>query len=370
MSLRFPGARRILLIKPSSLGDVVHALPVLAALRKAYPAAHLAWLVSTSFAPLLAGHPLLDEVIPFDRRHYGRMLRSLHSAADFLGFCRGLRRRRFDLVIDLQGLFRSGFLAWVSGAPARVGPRAAREGGALFYSLRVDEPPPRADSRSDTGDVHAVERNLHIARALGLDVSVPAFPLALRADELVSADAKLTQAAGQPLPRFIAALPGARWASKRWPATHWAALLDALHAAGLPPTVLLGGPDERGEADAIIAATRAPLVDLVGRTSLRELTAVLARAALVVCMDSGPMHIAAALTRPLVALFGPTNPGRTGPYSDTAHVVRLALPCSPCYARRCPLGHQDCLRTLDVQRVRAAVLEQWRRAAAAFVGAS
>ncbi len=348
--------QRILIIKPSSLGDIVHALPVLAGLRDAHPDAHIAWLVSTAFAPLLHGHPLLDEVIAFDRRQYGRMLRNWRSLVDFLKFLRDLHGRRFDLVLDLQGLFRSGFLARATGAATRVGFRDARELAPLFYSRRVRVPRAGAPQRAD----HAVDRNLHLARALGLPVDPPLFPLGVRRDELDAARRMLANAAGEPVEAFTAVLPGARWDTKRWRIDRFAELCDRLHAQGLPRCVLLGSPDERTYSDALAAAARAPVLDLVGRTSLRELTALLALSALVICNDSGPMHIAAALRRPVVAIFGPTNAARTGPYGETAHVVSLPLPCSPCYRRQCPLGHHDCMQKLATEVVWQAVVAQSR----------
>ncbi len=347
-----PEPQRILIIKPSSLGDVVHALPVLAAARATYPRAYLAWLVGTSIAPLLARHPLLDEVIEFDRRRYGRMLQNPRILAEFVRFVRDLRRRRFDLVLDLQGLARSGFLAWATGARQRVGFRAARELAWAFYTRRVVTP---------AGDTHAVEKNVALARAAGLRLDRPEFPLGLRPEELDHARARITTAAGGPLPAFTAVVPGARWPSKQWPAEKFAELIDALHAAGRPPVVLLGGPDERPLAAAIVRAVHAPVVDLCGQTDVRALAAVLALAQQVICCDSGPMHIAAALGTPIVAVFGPTNPARTGPYAADAQVVSRALPCAPCYARRCPLGHHDCLRGLAASVARDAALQSSRR---------
>jgi lipopolysaccharide heptosyltransferase II len=353
-------ARRILLIKPSSLGDIIHALPMLAGLRQAYPQAHIAWLVGAAFAPLLAGHPLIDELIPFDRRAYGQMLRRPRHLLAFGRFVRSLRRRRFDMVIDLQGLVRSGFLAWASGAPRRVGFADAREFAWLFYTHRVR---PRACSSFATAPrvLHAVDKNLAVARTLGLPVDPPQFPLALRAAELTAARQRLTGLAGRPLPRFIAVVPGARWPTKQWSIQGHAAVLDQLAREGHPPAVLLGGPEDRALADAICAACATAPLDLVGRTSLRELCAILALADLVLCQDSGPMHIAAALSRPLVAIFGPTDPQRTGPYSAAAQVVRLRLPCMPCYARRCPLGHHACLAELEPAAVVAAISATLRR---------
>jgi len=335
-------ARRILILKPSSLGDIVHALPVLAALRAAYPDAHIAWLVADSFAPLLEGHPLLDEVIRFDRRRYGRMWRTPATFVAFWRFVAEMRRRRFDLIIDLQGLIRSGLLSFFSGARERIGFADARELAWLFYTRRVRIRP----------DVeHAVERNLHVAAALGLRVATPQFPLAVNDEERAAARNLLAEAAGGPLDEFIAVVPGARWPSKVWPPERLAALIDRLHAAGRSRCVLVGGPDDRPLADRVRAACTTGVVDLVGRTTLRQLVAVLDLAERVLCCDSGPMHIAAALGKPTLAIFGPTNPRRTGPCSPLARVVTHAVQCAPCFRRVCPLGHHACLQRLEVAAV-------------------
>jgi heptosyltransferase-1 len=338
--------RRILIIKPSSLGDVVHALPVLAVLRRSWPAAHIAWLVSSSFAPLLDRHPMLNEVIPFDRAHFGRIWRSPRIFADFWRLVAKIRRRRFELVIDQQGLIRSGLLALLSGARRRVGFATAREGAWLFYSHRVK---PAATVE------HAVDRNLLLAKALGLQVEEPEFPLALQPSERAAAKDLLTEAAGGQLEAFTAIVPGARWKTKRWPADRLAALIDRLQSHGLPRCVLLGSPNDRAVADEIVRTCRSDVVNLVGRTDLKELTALMDLASCVVCHDSGPMHIAAALAKPMVAIFGPTNPARTGPYSPTASVVTHPVPCAPCYRRTCPYQHHNCMRRLDVERVFNAV---------------
>lgn len=359
---------RILIIKPSSLGDLVHALPVLAALREAHPKAHIAWLVNEELADLLEGHPLLDDVIRFDRRRFGRMWRSPRILIDFLQFVGEIRRERFDLVVDLQGLIRSAFLAYASGARQRVGFRTAREFSWLFYSKRVRCP---QDVR------HAVDRNLLIAASLGIDVDEPRFPLGLRTEELIAAREMLQQSARRagiaiPLPTdprstpfsagrgggdesFTAVLPGARWVTKQWKPQRVAALIDRMAAAGMPPCVLLGGPDDRAYAERVFADCETTFVDLVGRTTLRELTAIIALAGRVVSCDSGPMHIAAALNKPLTAIFGPTDPARCGPYSPAARVVHGDVDCLSCYLRTC--SHHSCMEYLQVDRV----LEEIRR---------
>jgi lipopolysaccharide heptosyltransferase I len=341
-----PVVKGILIIKPSSLGDIVHALPVLAAVRQAHPEARVAWIVNNGFAPLLECHPLLSEVIRFDRDHFGRMWRSPRAFVDFWQFVASVRRKRFDLVIDLQGLIRSGLLSFFSGARQRIGFADAREGAWLFYSQRVRCPPTVG---------HAVEKNLAVARTLGAAVDEPEFPLGLMPAERSAAQRLLTEAAGELPDSFTAVIPGARWETKRWPAERIAALIDRMQAEGLPRCVLLGGPGDRAFADRVVAACRSGVVDLVGRTGLRELTALIDLADRVVCHDSGPMHIAAALGKPTVAIFGPTSPARTGPYSGNAVVVAHPVDCGPCYERVCPHGHHRCLRELDVDTVLAQV---------------
>lgn len=318
---------------------------MLAAVRSAHPGAHIAWLVGRSFAPLLAGHPLIDELIVFDRKRLGRMWWDPGALAEFWRLVRQLRQSRFDIAVDLQGLIRSGFFAWVSGARRRVGFAAARELGWAFYSERVQCPQA----------LHAVDRNLRVAHALGWPVERPGFPLAVTPEE--RADARSILRASGIERAFIAVLPGARWPSKCWSEHRFAELLDQLDQEGLPPCVLLGAPDERARNQRIARACASPPADLSGKTTLRQLTAILEQAGLVICQDSGPMHLAAALDRPMVALFGPTDPRRTGPWSTAARVVAHAVPCQPCLRRVCPLKHHDCLARLEVRQVLRAIRE-------------
>lgn len=335
---------RILLIKPSSLGDLVHALPVLHGLRQRYPEARIDWLAGSSFAPLVEGHPEVSEVIRFDRRRYGQMIRDPRIAVEFTAFCRELHRRNYDLVVDLQGLFRSGLMALATGAPVRIGFAAARELGWVFYTHHLQAGP---------GNAHAVDRNYATARMLGFaDVPVT-FDLAVTAAERRRADQILTGAGLPGRARFAAILPGARWETKRWPEDRFAELVDGLAEHQRLISVLLAGPDEAAICVRIEGECRRPVTNLASKTALRELVAVLERAAVVICHDSAPMHLAAALGRPLVCLLGPTNPARTGPYSNSARILQTDLPCVPCYLRRlsqCPHGHA-CMASLEVESV-------------------
>lgn len=334
--------RRILIIKPSALGDVVHTLPVLNLLRRRWPTAHIAWLVNRAFASILEGHPQVDQVITFDRRRFGAGWWNPAAALGLRKFLRDLSNSKFDLAIDLQGLFRSGWMTRHTRAPVRVGFSNAREWAHLFYTHRVSPPP---------ASQHAVDRYLRVCQFLGCDGPIEFNFHVTEADRCSVA---------QMLPRdvrYAVLLPGTNWPTKRWPVENFAAAVGPLKERYGLATVVAGGDDVRSLAGQIPGA-----IDLTGRTNLRELVALLEGASLVIANDSGPMHIAAALGRPLVTLFGPTNPDRTGPYQRMDTVLRLDLPCSPCYSRRC--SHQSCLRWLDEEAALDAAAVQLKAATA------
>ena len=325
--------KRILIVKPSALGDVVHALPVAALLKRKWPDAHLAWLVAQPFAALLETNPNVDEIVPFDRGR-GDSLRRHSGRAGRLAAT--LRRGEFDLVIDLQGLFRSGWLARQTRAKRRVGFAYAREAAGLFYTDKVAARP---------GERHAVERYLDVAEHLGCGRSPVSFDLPTTPEDERRVDGLLS-----PLDhaKYAVLLPGTNWLTKRWPARHFASLASKMKGELGLRVVVAGGPDAAAAAKLIVAAAPDAL-ELVGRTGVRELVSVLRRSSLAVTNDSGPMHLAAALGRPLVATFGPTSPARTGPFRRGGSVVRLDVICSPCFEREC--AHQTCLASLSVESV-------------------
>jgi heptosyltransferase-1 len=343
--------QRILIIKPSAIGDVVHALPVLARIKKRWPDAQVSWLVTPACAGLLEGHPLLHEVILFDRKRYGNAWRHPKLALDLRRFTRSLRERKFDLVIDLQGLFRSGWLAKKTGAPMRVGFSNARELAWLFYTHRVP---------IQTMEQHAISRYLELAQFIGCGEGPVEFPFATTNADRAHVEALLREQRGETAARlsspkssdrYAVLLPGTNWPTKRWPVEKFAQLIAPLKDRFGLQSVLAGGADAAAMANNLPGA-----INLAGRTTLNQLTALLERAELVVANDSGPMHIAAALGRPLVTPFGPTNPIRTGPYARLNSVVRLDIVCSPCYSRTC--SHQSCLRYLKSEDVLQLAREQ------------
>ena len=336
-SRTMPDPRRVLIIKPSSLGDVVHALPVLNLMRRRWPAAHIAWLLSPACAGIVQGLPQLDEVILFERKRFGSAWRSVGIFSDVVRFARELRQRDFDLVVDLQGLFRSGLMAWQTGASRRIGFANAREGAWAFYTQTVEVP---------DEEVHAVDRYLRVAGALGCGDAPVEFTFPVCDD-----DREQVQALVNGVGPYAVLMPGTNWQTKRWPAEYFEALVAPLRERFGLTSVLVGG------GDAVELSGKIPSAfNLAGRTNLPQLVALLEGASLVIANDSGPMHIAAALGRPLVTLFGPTNPVRTGPYGRPESVVRVEIPCSPCYSRKC--SHISCMRWLMVEDVLSSAERQ------------
>lgn len=344
---------RILLIKPSSLGDIIHALPVLGGLRRRYPDSRIDWLIASPLAPLLAGHPDITELVLFDRARLGRIGRRRGSASALLRFLRELRARRYDLVVDLQGLFRTGFFSMATRAPVRIGFRASRELAWLFYNRYI----PAAEPARAGGEAHAVDRNYAVAQMLGFADQPIRFEIAIPDAARAEVSAMLDAGGVTANQRILLIAPGARWETKRWGDARYRELADAIQAVGDVRCVLVGGSAESDVCASIARTCASPPVNLAGRTTLHQLAAVVARADCVVCNDSAVLHLAVALNRRVVCLIGPTNPARTGPYGRPQDVVQLDLPCSPCYLRtlrKCRHDHR-CMRELPVQTVAAAV---------------
>ncbi len=324
---------RILLIKPSSLGDIVHTFPVVSALKAQWPASHITWLVKRQWAELVERAEGIDRVWPVDA-----MVRS------WVRESRALRAERFDLAIDLQGLFRSAIVARFSGAPTRIGFANGREGSPWFYTHRVPVATP---------DVHAVDRYLSVAAALGVSLpDRPRFGFRLLEEDMTVVR-KLCESKGLSVDKpWVAMNIGARWPTKRWPLTSFGAVVDQLYGAHLGPVVMIGSSEERCYTERVRALTQSPFIDLSGEVPLRCLPALLSKATAMITNDSGPMHIAAALGVPVIAIFGPTSAIRTGPYGAGHHVLAGQPSCSPCFSRICRHDPEvECLHLIKPTQV-------------------
>jgi heptosyltransferase I len=371
-ALRFAEFSRILLIKPSALGDVVHTIPVLVKLRTRYPRARIDWLITPENAEVVRHHPALSNVVLFARRDFSKRGRRFRAVLGFIDLLKQIRSANYDLVIDMHGQVRSAFFSLVSGARVRIGfdrpvkfsrtvsaehdlknvPshgwRGAREGSWIAYTHRIPIP---------TLDVHAIDRYLWVGALLGFDDETPDLTIHL-STETVSKVQQLLEAHGVPASKPVVVLvPGTIWETKHWTIEGFAGVAREFLREGF--AVVLAGT-KRDEARCRQIAAAAPgATNLCGKTTPADLAALIQRAEVAVTNDSGSMHVAASLGKPMVSVFGPTNPVHIGPYERPESVVRLKLPCSPCNYRRlsqCPFDHA-CMK----QVTSAMVVERARK---------
>jgi len=321
---------KILVVKPSSLGDIIHSLPFLSALKRRFREAEIHWVVARGLEGLLEGHPLLTKLWVMDKDRWKKPSLAMNTLREITSLARGLRAEGFGLVVDLQGLLRSGLITAATGAPVRVGFEEAREGSRLFYTHRV----------RGGREVHAVDRYLRVAGYLGCDTSTVDFPV-------------LADPYPLPLGEYAVLVAGARWETKKWPADKFGELAARLHVR----SVVAGGPADSSLAETIVSLSGGMATSVAGKTTLRELAGVIRGARFMVSNDTGPMHIAAALGVPVFALFGPTSPARTGPYGRIHRIIRTDIPCAPCYRRHCK--EPKCMQGIAVETVLRAINE-WR----------
>ncbi|MEI6971034.1 MAG: lipopolysaccharide heptosyltransferase II [bacterium] len=309
-----PAARtRILVVKLSSLGDLFHVLPAVRLLKSQLNAS-VDWVTQTEYAPLVECFPDVRRVIPFPRRR---------KQGSRLKFLRELWRFRYDYIIDFQGLMKSALITRLARGTRRIGPSFHREWSSLFYTT-VTGPKNK--------DRHAVDENIDVVRHLGLELGAPEFPLAFPD---VSIDT--------PAPR-VAIVPVTRWKNKCWPWESFVAAGRQLRSRTGASLYIVGSAEDQDVCRRISEEIGGPVVNLAGRTSIVEMGSLLAKMDIVLCNDSGPMHVAAALNVPLVAVFGPTDPRRTGPYGQLHHVLMGRNSCQPCMDDNCKLGVVVCMR--------------------------
>ena len=339
--------KKILVIQTAFLGDVVLTTPLLQSLRDRFPRAHLTALVIPGTREILAGHPLLDDVLVYDKKSRDRGWRGLISTA------RSLREKRFDACLLPHRSFRSALLAFMAGIPVRIG--FVQSLGGFLYTRRVW----RDSSR------HEVRRTLQLLGPLAsgrfIDADAPSGKLCVPTgpEDLEWANRSLSEQGIRENDRVIAIAPGSVWATKRWVPEGFAAVIDGLIATHKRNVVLLGSRDDLPVIDEILSHCLEKPVNLAGKTTLRQLAAVLKRSELLITNDNGAMHIGVAQDVPVAAVFGSTtlNLGY-GPFTERAIVVEKDLSCRPCGKHghaKCPLGHFDCMKLITPGDVMAAV---------------
>jgi 3-deoxy-D-manno-octulosonic-acid transferase/heptosyltransferase-1 len=342
--------KSILIIKLSAIGDVVHTLPLLEVLRKNFPEARLDWVVEEESSQIVDAHKGIDSVIISRRKSWQkRLLSGPERAAAFkeiVQFLKELRLKQYDLVIDLQGLFKSAILTGLSRGKRKIGGSWGREGSRLFLTERPF---------FVNADKHAVDKYLKVAEYLGCEKDSWKGHIPIRESDKSSID-KVLGDKGTKDQKLVAINPFAKWTTKLWESERFAALAERLQKELACNIIFTGSGQDRTSIDKITETMQDKPLNLAGQTSLKELAYLYSKCLLLVTTDTGPMHIAAAMGCPVVALFGPTAPWRTGPYGKGHTVIRDEIECSPCFNKKC--DHVNCMRNITVDKVFEKVREQ------------
>jgi 3-deoxy-D-manno-octulosonic-acid transferase/heptosyltransferase-1 len=352
----------------SSIGDVVHALPFLEALKNSYPDSRIDWLVEEEAFPVISGHPTINRVIISGRKRWQKEIlnttKFFKVSSEAISFYKNLRFSSYDIVIDLQGLFRSGFLTALSRGKRKIGMSGAREGASFF----LKEPPFAVDFNQ-----HAIDRYLKIAGQLGCNTGdrkgeIPVFEQDKKlADEIFASFSE-----DRPI---IAVNPMAKWKTKLWEPDKFSILAEKLQKEIDCRIIFTGSMQDRPVIEEIIKQTgrrQDEIINLAGRTDLKELAYLYSGCSVLICTDTGPMHIAAAMGCRVVALFGPTAPLRTGPYGNGHIIIRSGIDCSPCFKKEC--RNIKCMEDITVNEVfdaaRSIILSGFKESRGQGVGGS
>jgi heptosyltransferase-1 len=350
-ALDFRKPVKILIVKMSAIGDVIHTLPALTALRRHYPDARIDWLVEDKAADLLLEHSALSNVLVWRRRLFTELFAAgklLSATRLFFHSLREVRRTRYDLIIDFQALLKSSLWVFLAHGGRKVGFSKGMEHAEnthLFLNERIPAPPM---------ELHALDRGLQLIEALGINGSRVIYDVP--ADER-GAEAILDEKGIHPGRPLIAVNPVAKWPTKLWEPAKFGKVAERLLREGYQ-VVFTGGREDGALIDEIEHSSNVPMIRIDGQTTLKTLAALYRFSRAVVATDTGPMHLAAAVGTPVVALFGPTAPWRTGPYGGGHVVVRAGLSCSPCFMRSCPAADFEkraCMKRITAEEVVEAV---------------
>ncbi|PIP37720.1 MAG: lipopolysaccharide heptosyltransferase I [Desulfobacterales bacterium CG23_combo_of_CG06-09_8_20_14_all_52_9] len=348
----------ILIVKLSAIGDVIHTLPALNALRAHYPFARITWLVEEAASDLVIGHRALDRVLVSRRKTWIRGLFSgdavLHfKAAAF--FLKNLRDTRYDMILDFHGLLKSSLLIFLARGKRKIGfgkGMAHMEYSHLFLNERIP---------AVSMEYHALKRQLIFLEGLGIRCSRIVYDVPIRMQDRKEAGQLLASCGIQPDAVYVAINPGAKWVTKLWEPGKFARVADDLIRRHSVRIIFTGSREDSAMVGAIRGRMKEPAAGVTGKTTLNVLSAIYENAACVLSTDTGPMHLAAAVGTPVVALFGPTAPSRTGPFGKRHRVLRTKMACSPCFKRECLLKRHGanvtalCMEQISVQDVIEAV---------------
>jgi lipopolysaccharide heptosyltransferase I len=336
-------SEKILITRLSAIGDVIHALPVAYAVRKKYPEAQIDWLVEAKAYPLVKLNPYLDNVILLPRKQWREMLSHdfFGAVKSFFKFFRKMKKEKYDINLDLHGLFKSALSSFLIKPGLRIGPADGRELSTLFYQAKIDVPAKK---------MHKIERNLHLASALEAETDEVNYGLKMtpvirsRVSRLFEVE-KIDQSK-----KLVVINPFTTWESKNWFLERYFQLANELIKAGYY-VVFTGGPGDKEAIDSFEALDKGSYTNLAGKTDLEELTEVYNRASLYIGGDTGPTHLAAAVGLNVISLMGPTDPNTHGPYGEGHTVIQdNSLECIRCWDRHCSRKMQ-CMKSITVEQV-------------------
>ncbi|MBW2569966.1 MAG: lipopolysaccharide heptosyltransferase II [Deltaproteobacteria bacterium] len=340
----------ILIVKLSAIGDVIHTLPVLNAARKHYPDAHITWLVEEAAYSIIKGNKTLDRIIVSKRKTWIKGLLGryrLKNIREICSFIKQLRDTEYDIILDFQALLKSGILIGLARGKRKIGfdkGMQHQEHSYIFLNERV----PPVDM-----EVHALTRGMRLLKTIGISSNDIEYNIYISDQDRKKADDLLRQHEKKEYKLLAAINPVAKWETKLWDNAKFAKLADSLIKQYNARVFFTGSAEDRELTLDIISRMKGKAYNLAGMTSLKTLTAVYKKADFVVSTDTGPMHLAAAVGTPVVALFGPTAPWRTGPFGAGHQIIRADLKCSPCFKRQCKTF--DCMKQISVEQVLVGV---------------
>ncbi|WP_373532893.1 glycosyltransferase family 9 protein [Vampirovibrio sp.] len=345
---------RILIVRLSAHGDVMHTLPLLASIKRHKPDAFIGWLVEASAAPLLEDHPLIDRLHVVDRKRWMKLIQNpaqwLLVWREVQSFIGEIQEAGYHISFDVQGLLKSALWPVLSNIPIRYGFKATREFADLLYNRHL---PPMSIRDAHTP---AVQSYLGFARAIGCPVEPPEFVLSPVQPLTAQKVEDLLAGLAHPEWPLVVLAPFTRWPSKHWPLNYWQTLVPELLKLKVR-VLMLGAPSNRADADEMVAnANPDRLANWVGQTDWPDLYALFPRTCLLIGLDSAPLHVADAVNGPtIIGLYGPTAPGRTGPVGVDHTVLSTALSCQPCFERHCPIQTHACMTQLTPEIILGVV---------------
>mgnify|MGYP001143037758 CR=1 FL=1 len=316
---------KLLIIKPSSLGDIVHSLAFLNAVKEWSPMIKIHWVIAKGYEDLLIDHPLIEKVIVIDKDKWRNIKNLPQTLKDFSHLRKQLKTDNYPIAVDLQGLLRSGIIIALCGAKIKCGFKEGREFSRLFYNKIISAPM----------HLHAVLRYLEIAKMLGCPVTSIKFPLPPEKEPEWL----------KKYSNYVTIIPSSKWMSKNWPISYFIELIKMLPYN----FIVVGSKEDKDIGEKIEECTNGKAKSVAGKTTLKELIAVFKKSLFVITPDTGTMHLAVACGKKVVAIFGPTSPERTGPFGNEHLVIKSNENCSPCFKKSCT--DLRCMRNLTPEKI-------------------